>query len=103
MKIKTEIVMDGFEFMRKFYNHYIEDKAFAEDFIEYHTMENGHWDDRLTDMVMRGMDCNLYDFRFAFEDYADEKGKINNHNVESLIAFVLTLEYFGIENIKIYS
>lgn len=103
MKIKTEITMDVFEFMGKFYDHYIEEKDWAEDFIEYHTMENGHWDDRLTDVVMRGMAYDLYNFRFAFEEFADEKCKINNNYPKSLVAFVLTMEYFGMENIKIYS
>lgn len=103
MKIKTEITMDGFEFMGRFYDHYIEEKDCADDFITQHTMENGHWDDRLKDVVLRGMAYDLYGFRFAFEDYADEWCKINNHNVRNLVAFVLTLEYFGMKNIEIYS
>lgn len=102
MKIKTEIVMDGYELMSRFYDHYIEERDCADDFIEYHTMENGHWDDRLTDVVMHGMACDLYDFRFTFEDYANEKRKINNHNVKSLVAFVLTLEYFGMKNVEVF-
>ena len=101
MKIKTEIVMGGYELMGRFYDHYIEEKDCADDFIAYHTMENGHWDDRLIEMVMYGMDCNLYDFRFTFEAFADEICKINNHNVKNLVAFVLTLEYFGMKNIEI--
>ena len=103
MKIKPVITMDGYEFMGKFYDHYIEEKDWADDFIKYHTMENGHWDDRLTEMVMYGMACNLYDFRFTFEEFADEKRKINNYNVKNLVAFVLTLEYFGMKNVEILS
>lgn len=105
MKIKTEIVMDGYELMGRFYDHYIEEKDCADDFIAYHTMENGHWDDRLTDVVMRGMAYDLYAFRFAFEDYADEKRKINHlyNNVRNLVAFVLTLEYFGMKNVELCS
>ena len=102
MRIKTEITMDGFEFMWGFYEHYIEEKDCAEDFIENHIMENGHWDDRLKDIVLRGMAYDLYAFRFAFEDYANEKRKINNHNMENLVAFVLTLEYFGMKNVEIF-
>ena len=30
-----------------------------------------------------------------------QAGKINNHNMENLVAFGLTLEYFGMENIEI--
>ena len=37
MIIKTEITMNGFEFMGKFYDHYIEEKDWAEDFINIHT------------------------------------------------------------------
>lgn len=103
MRIKTEVTMDVFEFMGRFYDHYIEEKDWAEDFIEYHTMENGHWDDRLTDVIMRGMAYDLYNFRFAFEEFADEKCEINNSYPQNLVAFVLTMEYFGIENIKICS
>ena len=102
MKIKTEITMDGFEFMGRFYDHYIEEIDWAEDFINIHTNFNGHWDDRLTEIVMRGMAYDLYDFRFTFEAFADEICKINNHNVKNLVAFVLTLEYFGMKNVEVF-
>lgn len=102
MIIKTEITMNGFEFMGKFYDHYIEEKDWAEDFINIHTKFNGHWDDRLTEVVMHGMAYDLYDFRFTFEKFADEVCKINNHNVKNLVAFVLTLEYFGMKNVEVF-
>ena len=102
MKIKTEITMDGHEFLGRFYDHYIEEKDCADDFIAYHTMENGHWDDRLKDVVMRGMAYELYDFRFTFGAFADEICKINNHNVKNLVAFVFTLEYFGMKNVEVF-
>lgn len=102
MKIKTEITMDGHEFLGRFYDHYIEEKDWAEDFIEYHTMENRHWDDRLKEVVMNGMAYELYDFRFIFETFADEICKINHHNVKNLVAFVLTLEYFGMKNVEVF-
>lgn len=101
MKIKTEINMDGFEFLGRFYDHYIEEKDFAGDYIKYHTLDNGHWDDELERIVLDGASVKLNDFRFAFEKYADEKRKINNQYPENLVAFALTMDYFGIKEIEI--
>lgn len=103
MKIKTEITMDGLEFMGKFYDHYIEEKDWAEDFIEYHTIKNGHWDSELSSIMLKGANVKNNDFRFAFEEFADEKCKINSSYPKNLVAFALTMEYFGMENIEILS
>lgn len=87
-----------------FADHYEQEKFWAYDFIENHTNKNnGHYDDELTRIIYKAMDVEFYDFRFAFEKYVGEQGKINNHNMENLVAFGLTLEYFGMENVEILS
>ena len=103
MKIKTEITMDGYEFMGRFADHYEEEKSFAWEYICSHTNEIGHYDEMLTNIIMNAMDVALYGFRFAFEEYVHEERKINNHNMENLVAFGLTLEFFGIKNVEILS
>ena len=101
MKIKTEMTMYYDEFMARFADHYEEEKSFAGEYICAHTNEVGHYDTTLTDVIMNAMDVKLYDFRFAFEKYVHEEHKINNHNMKKLVAFGLTLDYFGIENLTI--
>ena len=103
MKIKTEIIMDGLEFMGKFYDHYIEERCWVEEFIECHTMEDGHWDNELASIISSGADIKNNNFRFAFEEFAGKKGKINSSYPKNLVAFVLTMEYFGMKNIEILS
>ena len=103
MKIKIEMEMDYDELMARFEAHYIEEKSFAWEYICAHTNENGHYDITLSNIIMDAMDYGLYDFRFAFEKYVHEERKINNHNMENLVAFGLTLEYFGMKNIEILS
>ena len=103
MKIKTEIIMDEFEFMGKFYDHYIEEKAWAEEFMECHTMEDGHWDNELVSIISSGADIKNNNFRLAFEEFAGKRGKINSNYPKSLVAFVLTMEYFGMKNVEILS
>lgn len=103
MKIKTTMTMDYNELMARFEAHYIEEKSFAWEYICAHTNEIGHYDTTLTNVIMNAMDYKFYNFRFAFEKYVHEERKINNHNMENLVAFGLTLEYFGIENIEILS
>lgn len=103
MKIKTTMTMDYNEFMARFADHYEKEKSFVWEYICAHTNEIGHYDTTLTDVIMNAMDVKLYDFRFAFEKYVGEERQINNHNMENLVAFGLTLEYFGIENIEILS
>lgn len=103
MKIKTTMTMGYNELMGRFANHYEEEKSFAWEYICAHTNEIGHYDTTLTNVIMNAMDYKFYNFRFAFEKYVHEECKINNHNMENLVAFGLTLEYFGIENIEILS
>lgn len=103
MKIKTEITMDYNELMARFADHYEEEKSFAWEYICAHTNEVGHYDATLVNIIMNAMDVKLYDFRFAFEKYIHEEAKINNHNMENLVAFGLTLEYFGMNNVEILS
>lgn len=105
MKIKTTMAMDYNELMARFANHYEEEKSFAWEYICAHTNEIGHYDTILTNIIMNAMDVKFYDFRFAFEKYVNEERKINSniHNMENCVAFGLTLEYFGIENIEILS
>lgn len=103
MKIKIEMEMDYNEFMARFEAHYIEEKSFAWEYICAHTNEIGHYDATLVNTIMNAMDYTLYDFRFAFEKYVHEERKINHHNMENIVAFGLTLEYFGINNIEILS
>ena len=103
MKIKTEMTMDYDELMGRFADHYEEEKSCAWEYICAHTNEIGHYDTTLTDVIMNAMYVELYDFRFAFEKYVNEERKINNHNMENLVAFGLTLEYFGMKNIEILS
>ena len=103
MKIKTTMAMGYNELMGRFADHYEEEKSFAWEYICAHTNEVGHYDETLTNVIMNGMDYKFYNFRFAFEKYVHEERKINHHNMENLVAFGLTLEYFGIENIEILS
>ena len=103
MKIKTEIMMDGLEFMGKFYDHYIAERWCAEEFMKCHTMEDGHWDNELVSIISSGADIKNNDFRLAFEEFAGKKGKINSNYPKNLVAFVLTMEYFGMKNIEILS
>lgn len=103
MKIKTEIIMDGLEFMGKFYDHYIEERCWAADFIECHTMKDGHWDNELASIISSGADIKNNNFRLAFEEFAGKKGEINSNYPKNLVAFVLTMEYFGMKNIEILS
>lgn len=103
MKIKTTMTMDYNEFMARFADHYEEEKSFALEYICVHTNEIGHYDATLTDIIMDAMDVKFYDFRFAFEKYIHEERKINNYNMENLVAFGLTLEYFGMKNVEILS
>ena len=103
MKIKTEISMDYYGFMGRFADHYEEEVAWAWEYINAHTKENGHYDDELTRIIYKAMDYKFYDFRFAFEKYVHEERKINHHNIENCVAFGLTLDYFGLENIEILS
>lgn len=103
MKIKTTMAMDYNELMARFADHYEEEKSFAWEYICAHTNEIGHYDTTLVNIIMNAMDYKFYDFRFAFEKHVHEERKINNHNMENLVAFGLTLEYFGIENIEILS
>ena len=51
--------------------------------------------------MQKAMDVNLFEFRFALEKYVHEVRMINNNNMEKLVAFGLTLDYFGIENLTI--
>ena len=101
MKIKTTMTMDYNEIMMIFEDHYEEEKSYAREYICEHTNEIGHYDITLTHLLMNAMDVKFYDFRFAFEKFVHEERKINNHNMENLVAFGLTLEYFGIENFEI--
>lgn len=101
MKIKTTMTMDYNELMARFADHYEEEKSFAWEYICAHTNEIGHYDITLTNVIMNAMHGKFYNFRFAFEKYIHEERKINNHNMENCVAFGLTLEYFGIENIEI--
>ena len=103
MKIKTEMEMDYDELMARFEAHYIEEKSFAWGYICAHTDDSGHYDETIINTIMNAMDVKFYDFRFAFEKYVHEERKINNYNMENLIAFGLTLEYFGMKNIEILS
>ena len=103
MKIKTTMTMDYNELMARFADHYEEEKSFAWEYICAHTNEIGHYDTTLTNTIMNAMDVKFYDFRFAFEKYVHEEREINNHNMENLVAFGLTLEYFGMKNIEILS
>lgn len=103
MKIKTTMIMDYNELMGRFADHYEEEKSFAWEYICAHTNEIGHYDITLSNIIMNAMDYELYDFRFAFEKYVHEECKINHHNMENLVAFGLTLEYFDIEDIEILS
>lgn len=103
MKIKIEMEMDYNELMARFEAHYIEEKSFAWEYICSHTDEIGHYDTTLTNVIMNAMDYKFYDFRFAFEKYVHEERKINNYNMENLVAFGLTLEYFGMKNVEILS
>lgn len=101
MKIKTEISMDYYAFMGVFADYYDEELSYAWEYINAHTNENQHYDKELTRIILKAMNVKYYDFRFAFEKYIGEQGKINNHNMENLVAFGLTLEYFGIKNLTI--
>ena len=103
MKIKIEMTMGYNELMGRFADHYEEEKSCAWEYICAHTNELGHYDTTLTNTIMNAMDYKFYDFRFAFEKYVHEERKINNHNMENLVAFGLTLEYFGMKNIEILS
>ncbi len=103
MRIKTEMIMDYNEFMARFADHYEEEKSFAWEYIYWHSDNNGYYDEMLTNVIMNAMDVKFYDFRFAFEKYVHKERKINNHNVENLVAFGLTLEYFGMKNVEILS
>lgn len=103
MKVKIEMEMNFVEFMARFEAHYVEEKSFAWEYICAHTDNNGHYDTTLTNTIMNAMDYKFYDFRFAFEKYVHEERKINNHNMENLVAFGLTLEYFGMKDIEILS
>lgn len=101
MKIKTEIEMDYYALMGVVADHYDEELSYAWEYINVHTDENKHYDKELTRIIRKAMDVKYYDFRFAFEKYIGEQGKINNHNMENLVAFGLTLEYFGMKDIEI--
>lgn len=101
MKIKVEMTMDYDELMARFEAHYIEEQSFAWEYICEHTDDSGHYDITLINIIMNAMDVKFYDFRFAFEEYIHEERKINNRNMENLVAFGLTLEYFGMENVEI--
>lgn len=103
MKIKTTMAMDYNELMARFADHYEEEKSFAWEYICAHSDNNGHYDTTLTNIIKNAMAYKFYDFRFAFEMYVNEERKINSHNMENCVAFGLTLEYFGIENIEILS
>ena len=103
MKIKIEMTMDYNELMARFEAHYIEEKSFAWEYICSHIDEIGHYDTTLCNIILNAMDYKFYDFRFAFEKYVHEERKINNHNMENLVAFGLTLEYFGMKNVEILS
>lgn len=103
MKIKTEITMDYNEFMARFADHYEEEKSCAWDYICAHTDDSEHYDTTLYNIILNAMAYEFYDFRFAFEKYVGEEREINNHNMENLVAFGLTLEYFGMKNIEILS
>ena len=103
MKIKIEMEMNYNEFMARFADHYEEEKSCAWEYICAYTDNNGHYDTTLVNTIMSAMDYKFYDFRFAFEKYVHEERKINNHNMENLVAFGLTLEYFGMKNIEILS
>lgn len=101
MRIKTTMTMDYNEIMAIFADRYEEEKSFAREYICAHSDNNGHYDKILSDTIMKAMDCKFYDFRFAFESYVEEERKINNDNMENCVAFGLTLEHFGIENLEI--
>ena len=103
MKIKTTMAMDYNELMARFADHYEEEKSCAWEYICAHSDNNGYYDKTLVDTIKNAMAYKFYDFRFAFEMYINEERKINNHNMENCVAFGLTLEYFGIENIEILS
>lgn len=101
MKIKCEIEMDYYEFMGRFADHYEEEKSCAWEYICAHTSDIGHYDEILTNIIMNAMEYKFYDFRFAFEKYVGEEKQINNHHMENLVAFGLTLDFFGIDNFTI--
>ena len=107
MKIKAEINMDDFEFMSRFYDHYVAEKDWAKDYIEYHTLKSGDWDDELARLVLENAGVHNNEFRFAFERFASNypqdnlKGKINSAYPENLVAFALTMEFFGIKDIEL--
>lgn len=101
MKIKIEMAMEYNEFMARFADHYEEEQSCAWEYICAHTNEIGHYDEMLTNIIMNAMDVKFYNFRFAFEKYVHEERKINNHNMENLVAFALTMEYFGMKNVEI--
>lgn len=103
MKIKTEINMDKDDFIAMFYDHYIEEKSFAWEYIRAHSDDNGQYDETLSNIVINAMNVKFYDFRFAFGKYVYEECKIDNYNMDNLVAFGLTLEYFGIKSIEILS
>lgn len=101
MKIKCEMNMDYNEFMYRFADHYEEEVSCAWEYIVSHTDENGHYDKELIRIIHKAMDGKFYNFRFAFERFVGEQRKINNHYIENCVAFGLTLDYFGIENLDI--
>ena len=103
MKIKVEMTMDYDELMARFEAHYIEEQSFAWEYICSHTDDCGHYDTTLHNIILNAMAYKFYGFRFAFEKYVHEERKINHHNMDNLVAFGLTLEYFGMKNVEILS
>lgn len=101
MKIKCNVTMDYYEFMGRFADHYHDECSIAENYIYSHTTPLNYYDDELTRIIYKAMDVNLFEFRFALEKYVHEVRMINNNNMEKLVAFGLTLDYFGIENLTI--
>ena len=100
MKIKTEIEMDMYDVLDMFYNHYVEEKRFAKEYINMHTYDGGYWSSELVDTIHYGMDSSIYGFRVMFEKFAEEK---MSANADNMVAFVSTLKYFGMKNIEILS
>lgn len=101
MKIRCELDTNYNNFMDRFSEHYFDEKEFADDYIGMNTYINGHYNEELTRIIYKAMDVKFYDFRFAFEKYVHEEKMINNHHIENCVAFGLTLDYFGIENLTI--
>ena len=99
MKIKATMEMDYYELMPRLADHYKEEKSCALEYIYAHSDKDGNYDEMLTDTIITAVKFD--DFRLTFEKYINEEYKINNHNIKHLVAFGLTLEYFGIKNIEI--